>query len=142
MLHFSFWQRWLLVVGIIIAAFGILLAFLSGTLLFDLFNRQVDPAFWGVGASLESIRPFQHWLYGVWGATIAGWGVFVTFLAYYPFYHKEKWAWNCLVLGLAVWFVLDTGLSVIHRVYFNVAFNTALLILAGLPVVFTRKEFA
>jgi hypothetical protein len=141
MQKFSFWQRWLFVVGLGIAAFGILMAFLSGTPLFDLFNRQIDPAFWPTGSSLGSIRPFQQWLYGIWGATIAGWGVFVTFIAHYPFRNKEKWAWNCLVLGLLVWFVLDTGLSIFHRVYFNVAFNTMLLILAGLPAIFTRKEF-
>jgi tellurite resistance protein TehA-like permease len=51
-----FWQKWLLVVGIIIAIFGILMTFLSGTPLFDLFNRQIDPAFWGSGTSIESIR--------------------------------------------------------------------------------------
>ena len=141
MQKFSFWQRWLFVVGLGIAAFGILMTFLSGTPLFDLFNQQIAPAFWGTGASLESIRPFQQWIYGIWGATIAGWGVFVTFVAHYPFRNKEKWAWNCLVLGLLVWFVLDTALSAFHKVYFNVAFNTALLILAGLPAVFTRKEF-
>ena len=141
MLKFSFWQRWLFIVGLGIAAFGILMAFLSGTPIFDLFNRQIDPTFWPTGSALESIRPFQQWLYGIWGATIAGWGVFVTFIAHYPFRNKEKWAWNCLALGLLVWFVLDTGLSVIHKVYFNVAFNTALLILAGLPAILTRKEF-
>jgi hypothetical protein len=141
MQKFSFWQRWLFVVGIGIAVFGILMAFLSGTPIFDLFNQQIEPAFWGAGSSLESVRPFQQWIYGIWGATIAGWGVFVTFIAYYPFRNKEKWAWNCLVLGLLVWFVLDTALSVFHKVYFNVAFNTALLILAGLPAVFTRKDF-
>jgi hypothetical protein len=141
MQKFFFWQRWLFVVGLGIAAFGILMAFLSGTPIFDLFNRQIDPAFWGTGSSLDSIRPFQQWVYGIWGATIAGWGVFVTFVAHYPFRNKEKWAWNCLVLGLLVWFVLDTVLSIFHKVYFNVAFNTTLLILAGLPAIFTRKEF-
>ena len=141
MQKFSFWQRWLFVVGLGIAAFGILMAFLSGTPIFDLFNRQIDPAFWTSGSSLESIRPFQQWIYGIWGATIAGWGVFVTFVAHYPFRNKEKWAWNCLVVGILVWFVLDTALSAFHKVYFNVAFNTALLILAGLPAIFTKKEF-
>jgi hypothetical protein len=43
---------------------------------------------------------------------------------------------------LLVWFVLDTALSVFYKVYFNAALNTTILILAGLPVVFTRKEFA
>ncbi len=88
-----------------------------------------------------TILGFQHWIYGVWGATIAGWGVFLTFISYFPFRNKEKWAWNCLSLGLLVWFVLDTSISLFYSVYFNAAFNTALLILAGLPIFFTRKEF-
>jgi hypothetical protein len=142
MLSFSFWQRWLLIVGLIIAVFGIVMALVSGTPLFDLFNRQIDPAFWGTNAVSDATKQFQQWIYGVWGATIAGWGVFVTYIARYPFNKKERWAWNCLVLGLLVWFVLDTSLSAFYKVYFNVAFNTVLLILAMLPIVFTRKDFA
>ncbi|MGB6067906.1 MAG: hypothetical protein WBG50_24125, partial [Desulfomonilaceae bacterium] len=88
-----------------------------------------------------SAKEFQQWVYGVWGATIAGWGAFMAFIAYYPFAQKERWAWNCIVTGLAIWFVLDTTLSIYHRVYFNAAFNTALLILAGLPLAATRKDF-
>lgn len=141
MSNFTFWQRWLLVVGIAITVFGILMAILSGTPLFDLFNRQIDPAFWGAGAVGDSVKRFQQWIYGVWGATVAGWGIFLTFLARYAFAKKERWAWNCMVLGLLVWFVLDTTLSLFHQVYFNVAFNGGLLILAMLPMVFTRKEF-
>ena len=113
----------------------------SGTPLFDLFNRQIDPTFWGASAVGDSVKRFQQWLYGVWGATIAGWGVFVTFIARYAFAKKERWAWHCLLTGLAVWFVLDTGISFVYQVYFNVAFNTAIFILAMLPLVFTHKEF-
>lgn len=141
MASFSFWQRWLFVVGIVVSVFGVMMALLSGTLLFDLFNRQIDPAFWGTNAVDSATKQFQQWLYGVWGATIAGWGIVLTYIAQYPFSNKERWAWNCLVFGLLVWFVLDTSLSVFYKVYFNAAFNTTLLILAGLPVVFTRKDF-
>ena len=68
-------------------------------------------------------------------------GITLAYIARYPFGRKERWAWNGLVFGLLVWFVLDTALSIFYRVYFNAAFNTALLILTGLPLVFTRKEF-
>ncbi len=139
---FSFWQRWLLVCGIMIAVFGIVMALVSGTPLFDVFNRQIDPAFWGTNAVGDAARQFQQWIYGVWGATIAGWGILLTFIARYPFARKERWAWNCIVFGLLVWFVLDTSLSFFYKVYFNVAFNTGLLVVAMLPVVFTRKDFA
>lgn len=65
-----------------------------------------------------------------------------NFKAHYPFKKKEKWAWNCLVVGLLVWFVLDTSISLNYKVYFNAVFNTALLISAILPAVFTLKYFA
>ncbi len=140
MSNFSFWQKWLLVVGISISVFGVLMALFSGTPIFDLFNRQIDPAFWNGNVTNEA-REFQKWMYGVWGATIAGWGVFVTFVAYYPFARRERWAWNCLVAGVLLWFVLDTVLSLNYRVIFNVGFNTVLLIAAGLPLLFTRNAF-
>ena len=142
MTSFSFWQRWLFVVGVFVSVFGVMMAFLSGTPLFDLFNRQIDPAFWGKNAIDDGTRQFQRWVYGVWGATIAGWGIILTYIVRYPFSRKERWSWNCLVFGLLVWFILDTSLSVVYKVYFNAVFNTTLLIVAGLPLVFTRKEFA
>ncbi len=142
MTTFSFWQRWLLAIGLIITVFGIVIALISGTPLFDLFNHRIDPAFWGTNTVDDVTKQFQQWIYGVWGATIAGWGIFVTYIARYPFKNKERWALNCIAFGLVVWFILDTSLSFFYKVYFNVAFNTVLLVLAMLPVVFTRKNFA
>lgn len=141
MTSFSFWQRWLFVVGIGVSVFGVLMVFFSGTPLFDLFNRQIDPAFWGTNAVDNAARQFQHWLYGAWGATIAGWGIILTYIAHFPFVKRERWARNGLVFGLVVWFVLDTSLSLFYKVYFNAAFNTALLIVIGLPVLVTWNEF-
>ncbi len=142
MLSFSFWQRWLLIVSVSMAAFGVMMALMSGTALFAPFNSQIDPAFWGTGAVDAAARQFQQWLYGVWGATIAGMGMLAAFIAHHPFRNKERWAWQSLAAGVAVWFALDTLLSLIHRVYFNAAFNVAVLILVMLPLGMTRKRFA
>ena len=139
---FSFWQKWLIAVGWLIILFGIAMALISGTSLFDLFNRQIDPAFWGTNAVGDSARQFQQWIYGVWGATIAGWGIFLTYIMRYHFNKKERWAWSCIAYGLLTWFILDTWLSFSYKVYFNVAFNTGLLFLVMLPVMFTRKDFS
>jgi hypothetical protein len=118
------------------------MALLSGTPLFDLFNQQIDPAFWRANTPGEGTKLFQQWVYGVWGATIAGWGVFITFIARYPFGAKEKWSWNCLAAGMLAWFVMDTSLSLYYRVFFNAAFNTVLLILVALPLLFARRYFS
>jgi hypothetical protein len=139
--RFTFWQKWLLIVSLGITAFGLFMAFFNQTPLFDLFNQQIDPSFWDSTPLPEGVTSFQSWLYGVWGATIAGWGIFLAFIAYIPFKQQEKWAWNCLVVGLGVWFVLDTAISWQYGVSFNVIFNIVVALATGMPLVFTRKAF-
>ncbi len=141
MTAFSFWQRWLLVVSLIIIAFGVALALLNGTVVFALFNSQIDPVFWGAAGIPADTARFQQWIYGVLGAMMAGWGVFLAFIAHYPFKMKEKWARNCMAAGLLLWYVLDTGISLYFGVYFNALFNTVLLVLGLVPLLFTWKQF-
>ena len=95
MKNFLFWQKWLFAVGLLLAVFGLTLAFFNQTPFFDfLFNKQINPVFWSEGqATPEAIR-FQQWIYGVLGATIAGYGVTVAFLVHHPFRNKERWAWR------------------------------------------------
>ena len=140
--RFTFWHHWLLIVSLGIIAFGLFMALFNQTPLFDLFGRQIDKAFWGSAPLPVGVTSFQGWLYGVWGATIAGWGIFLALITYIPFKRREKWAWNCLVMGLGIWFVLDTGISWQYGVSFNVIFNIVVVFAIGIPLVFSRKAFA
>ena len=143
MTQFTFWQRWLFIVGLIITVFGVTFALANSTALFGVFDIQVNPVFWDtVEITDRAAREFQSWIYGVLGATIAGWGVFITFIAHYPFRNRERWAWNCLLVAVLIWFVVDTAISMNFRVYFNVVFNTVLLTATLLPLGFSRKHFA
>lgn len=143
MCNFNFWQKWLFFVGIYLAMFGLMLAFFNQTYVMDfVFNNQINSVFWSASAIPENIFPFQSWVYGVLGATVAGWGIFIAFLAYYPFKAREKWAWNCIAAGISIWFISDTSISAFYDVTFNVVFNVVLLIFIGLPLLFTRKFFA
>jgi len=139
--RFLFWQRWLFVVGLLISVFGIMMVFFSGTTLFELFDSQITPVFWGTKEIADDIKGFQQWIYGVLGATVAGWGIFLAFISYYPFKKKEKWSWNCLVVGPLVWFAIDTAISLYCKVYFNALFNAVLFTLVILPLFFTREYF-
>jgi hypothetical protein len=134
---FSFWQKWLLVVSILIAGLGVFIiigSFLGGD------NSQIDPEFLQ-RYHVITFEAFRLWIFAVLGATLAGWGVCLIFIAHYPFKRKELWAWNCLVAGILVWYVLDTFASLYFKVYFNAIFNTILLGLSILPLIFTRKHF-
>lgn len=139
--RFSFWQRWLFVVSLIITAFGAMMAFLNGTVLFEPFNSQTNAAFWDTEDIGNVVKEFQHWIYGVLGSAMVSWGILLAFITHYPFGKKEKWSWNCLVLGLLIWFLIDTPISLYFKVYFNAAFNTVLLVSVLLPLVLTRQYF-
>lgn len=118
-------------------AFGITLALLGGTSLFDAFNAP----FWGSQPLTVTERTYQRWAYGVLGATMVGWGVFFLFVAWYPFARRERWAWRGILACVVAWFVLDSAISALHQVYANVLLNVAFLALVGVPLYFTRGDF-
>jgi hypothetical protein len=136
--HFRFWYRWLMAVSILLIFFGVFMAIFNPTPFFDLFNSQIDPVFWGESPLPPSTASFQAWVYGVLGATVAGWGICMAFIVYYPYRRRERWAWWALTVGIAVWYLIDTSISLAHGVVFNAAFNTLLLLLAGIPLLATR----
>jgi hypothetical protein len=139
--RFFLCQRWLVVLGVIIVVFGVALAFLYSTPLFDIFRTQIDPVFWGAGELAGGTVPFQLWIYGVLGATMAGWGVCIAFIAAVPFKRKEKWAWDCLAIAVSLWFVIDTFLSWRFGAMFNVLFNMLIFFAALAPLLLSRKYF-
>ena len=139
----KFWDRWLLLVGWLLVVFGLLLAFLNQTQLFDVaFNRQINSVFWTDEIPAASIELFQAWIYGVLGATLSGWGIFIVFLVRYPFRKRERWARNCIIAGITLWYITDTSISLFFGVTFNAIFNTVLAALFYAPLVATRGEFS
>jgi hypothetical protein len=140
--RFNFWHRWLFAIGIIIVVFGVFMATLNQSLLFGLFNNQIDPVFWGEAEHPVTYAQFQAWIYGVLGSTMAGWGLMLTFIIQYPFRQREKWAWNAIATSMGFWYLLDTAISLYFGVIFNVVFNTLLLIAILPPLIFTRKLMA
>ena len=139
--NFNFWQRWLLVVSWIIVLFGLAMALLNTTPIFDLMNDRINPVFWRGGPVPYTSALFVRWIYGVLGATVAGWGVFMVFIARFPFYRQERWARDAILVGVLLWYVVDTSISLYFKVAFNAALNTTLFIMAMVPVVMTRQAF-
>ena len=136
------WDTWMVAVGWILVVFGILLAFANQTRLFDVvFNNQVNTVFWSSPVAPESVVPFQRFIYGVLGMTVAGWGVFFIYVARYPFRRRERWAWTCIFAGITLWFIPDTAISAYFGVYVNVALNVTIAILVYVPLIATRRLF-
>jgi hypothetical protein len=137
---FQFWQRWLFGCSLIIIGFGLYMALLNRSPLFEIFNQQVKAVFWPAGSGTAEAQNFQSWIYGVLGATMAGWGVFFAFIAHYPFKAKEAWSWPCLISGVSLWYLVDTSISLYHNFVFNAIFNTIFVVALLLPVILTLKE--
>lgn len=139
--RFLLWRNWLLAVCAMVIVFGLIIALLSWSPLFGIFNELVNGVFWNGSAPDANTGQFALWAYGMLGATMAGWGVALAFIVYYPYTKKERWAWNSIVIGLLLWFVVDTLISVYALAYFNVGVNVLLIIMAGIPLLMSRKSF-
>jgi len=139
---FPFWYKWLLVMTVIIMAFGFGMAFFNQTALFDsVFNVLVDSSFWGTESPPNGIFQFQSWIYGVLGATMGGWGIVLIYITKNAFFKREKWAWKAVAIALITWYLVDSAISLYFGVIFNAIFNSIIFILVLLPLVMTRKHF-
>lgn len=139
MRHSPLWDRWLLVVALGMTAFGVLMALLPRSGLFEPFHAAVDAAFSGAGRPSSPL--FQAWVYGVWGATVAGFGLLAAFVVHRPYRQRQRWARDALAVSIGLWFVLDTGISAAYRVWVNVVFNAAILAALAVPMIATWASF-
>lgn len=141
MSSFVFWQRFLLGGSLLTALFGLLLAFFSRSQAFNIiFNNAIDPVFWPEGITPAGVA-FQGWVYGAWGSTVAGFGLLLAFIAAGPFKRREGWSYRAILFAVGLWYLVDTAYSALFGVWVNVALNTVLLVIIGLPLFFTRKQF-
>jgi len=131
---FGFWRRWLQLVAMAMCLFGVAMALLNQTAVFSAFNLQVDRVFWPGGSPGAAASQFQGWAYGVWGATVAGFGALVWVMVAYGFRQRQGWVRNGLAACVGLWFLLDTGLSAVYQVWFNVVFNCVILLLVVVPL--------
>jgi len=138
---FNLWRIWLFLTCLALTAFGLALALNIQGGVFDFFMGRIDPLFWGAAGPPVGAVEFQRWIYGAWGATVAGWGLMMALLAWVPFGRREAWARNTLAVSVALWFVVDTIHSIAHGVWINVALDIVILVLLGLPVVMTWRRF-
>jgi hypothetical protein len=137
---FEFFRIWLLVVTGAAAVAGAIGVLIVGTPLFALINPLIDRAFWATAPDAAT-RRFQAWSYGVMFAVLAGWGMCMAMLVANAFATRQAWVWWSIAGSVALWFPLDTGRSLYHRVWANAAGNAALLALLAIPLIGTFSDF-
>lgn len=139
---FSFWQKWLTWANVMALFVGLIVAFAGNTFLFDLYHGYSEDVFFGGAPFPEDALRLQSWLFGVVGGSIVGFQLLMILISEIPFKRKERWAYWAMWAGLLSWFVIDSSITVYYGAIHNlVIINLPALLLIGLPLVMTRREF-
>jgi hypothetical protein len=136
---FEFFRLWLIVVFGATAVAGAVGVLFVGPL-FALIGRGLDRPFWPAAPDTAA-RKFQSWAYSVTLATLAGWSLSLSVLVANAYATRQLWVWWSIAGGVALWFTLDTGRSIYHRVFLNAIGNVAFLVIVAIPLFGTFVDF-
>jgi hypothetical protein len=98
--------------------------------LFGPFGFGLDQA----GDLTANELDYVAFVFRVLGAVIVGWMVALAGIAVVPLRRREPWAWWTVASSMVVWFVIDTGMSVIVGQHSHAAFNLAFLLAVAVPL--------
>lgn len=139
---FRFWQKCLTYANVMTVMVGLLVAFAGNSFVFDLHNSYTLDVFFQGEELPDDVLRFKNWLFGIIGGTIVGFHLLMIMIAENAFKQKEKWAYNAMWLGLLSWFVIDSSISVYYGAIHNlIIINIVALVLIGIPLLMTRREF-
>jgi hypothetical protein len=118
---------WLQVVlsGVCIYSLILVLAGRTAGTLFAWFGFGPDESI-----DSSAVRDYLRLPFMVLGAVMAGWSLLMMQIVRGPLREGSRWAWVMLVQSLVLWFLLDTGMSLVlgypTHALFNVPFAVAL----------------
>lgn len=123
------WLAWLQVVLVLLFLYSLVLVFAGGV------ARSMFSAF-GFGPSdaidTDEVRNYLELPFMVLGAVMAGWTFMMLQIVRGPLRDGAAWALPALTRSLVLWFVLDTGMSLVlgfpAHALFNIPFAIALAI--------------
>ncbi|MBM4343840.1 MAG: hypothetical protein FJ100_10755 [Deltaproteobacteria bacterium] len=94
---------------------------------FGVYNRAVAQVFWRTDSVPAGFATYRAWIWAVTGGTLAAWSVACAWLAAVPLRRGERWAGHAIWTSLAVWFPVDTGMSMALGNWPNVWLNVGSL---------------
>ena len=124
--------KWLEVLLFLVLIYSLLLV-VAGTTAGSLFS------WFGFGPEesidTDAVRDYLKLPYMVLGAVMAGWALLMIQIVRGPLKENSTWAWNILVRSLTLWFILDTGMSLVLGYPMHALFNVPFAIALGVPLV-------
>lgn len=127
------------IVLIIVVVYGLALVaapLLMGAAVFDVLGFGPDAA----GVPEGEPRQWLKMVFGVVGSVLVGWAATMLILAAGPLRNGDSWAWYAIAVSVTLWFMLDTGMSIVYGWWqhglFNVPFYAAIMV----PMAMTRAD--
>lgn len=114
-----FWWTWLLAWSAFFVVFGAVSAISSSLPPASFWGDWVADGLMG-GTFTERERTLFDFMRGPLGGTMAGSYVMQTALVAIPIRRGEAWAWWAVLVGVFVWFLIDSSVSAFHDAYFNI----------------------
>jgi multisubunit Na+/H+ antiporter MnhB subunit len=140
--RFIFWQKWLTYANIMTIFVGLLCAFASNSIFFELHNSYSKEVFFETKEFTPEVLNMKNWLFGIIGGTIVGFHTLMVLISEFAFKKKEKWSYWAMWMGMLSWFIIDSSISIYYGAIHNVILiNIFVLIIIGLPLIATNKEF-
>ena len=129
------WIMWLQIVLIVLLAYSLVLVF-AGSVAELLFSAM---GFGPPEAIDSATRDYLKLPFMVLGAVLAGWAVTMIQIVRGPLRDGSGWALSVLTRSVALWFVLDTGMSVALGFPTHALFNLLFAAALGIPLLRLRS---
>ena len=129
--------KWLEVVLVLVLGYALLLVIAGATAgsLFSWFGFGPEESI-----DTDAVRDYLLLPYMVLGAVMAGWVLLMIQIVRGPLKEKSTWAWSLLVRSLSLWFVLDTGMSLVLGYPMHAVFNLPFAVALGIPLAQLRPS--
>ncbi|MFM8894688.1 MAG: hypothetical protein ACKOE2_04745 [Actinomycetales bacterium] len=88
----------------------------------------------------DEVRNYLKLPFVVLGAVMAGWAATMIQIVRGPLRDGSAWAWPILARSLVLWFVLDTGMSLVLGYPTHALFNVPFAIALGVPLAALRPR--
>ena len=123
--------KWLEVVLVLVLGYALLLVVVGATAgsLFSWFGFGPEKSI-----DTPAVRDYLLLPYMVLGAVMAGWAFLMIQIVRGPLKEEAPWAWTSLVGSLSLWFVLDTGMSLVLGYPMHAVFNLPFAVALGIPL--------
>ena len=123
--------KWLEAVLLLVLGYSLLLVVAGGTAgsIFSWFGFGPDQSI-----DTDAVRDYLLLPYMVLGAVMAGWVFLMIQIVRGPLKEGVPSAWTFLVRSLSLWFVLDTGMSLVLGYPMHAVFNLPFAVALGIPL--------